>query len=232
MRLQSPTWLVVVFALVLGAGGASGQGTFQNLDFESATLVPVSANTVQFALAFPGWTGFIGGAQQTVALHNDINLDTSGISVIDHGWSLPLGGLIQGNYTAILQAGLFGIPSDTTLSQTRMVPSDARSLQFKVNLVGSPPSVLAVMLGGQQLSLTALGSGSNYTMYGADVHAWAGQTAELDFTVLAERPHVDNRYAFLDSIQFSSQAVPEPGVFGLSALGALLLGWRVLGRRR
>ena len=25
---------------------------------------------------------------------------------------------------------------------------------------------------------------------------------------------------------------PEPGIFGLSALGALLLGWRVLGRRR
>jgi hypothetical protein len=89
-----------------------------------------------------------------------------------------------------------------------------------------------VTLGGQQLSLTALGSGANYTLYGAAIPALAGQTAELDFTVLAQNPHVINYYVFLDAIQFSNLPVPEPGVFGLSALGALLLGWRVLGRRR
>ena len=89
-----------------------------------------------------------------------------------------------------------------------------------------------VTLGGQQLSLTVLGSGANYTLYGADIQAMAGQTAELDFTLLAQNPHVDNNYAFLDSIQFSNQPVPEPGVVGLWALGAVLFGWRVVRRRR
>jgi hypothetical protein len=56
--------------------------------------------------------------------------------------------------------------------------------------------------------------------------------AELDFTVPAGNPHVNNNYVFLDSIQFSNLPVPEPGILGLSALGALLLGWRILGRRR
>jgi hypothetical protein len=74
-----------------------------------------------------------------------------------------------------------------------------------------------------------LGSGANYTLYGADIHALAGQTAELDFTLLG---NVDINTIFLDSIQFSSQPIPEPGVYGLAALGALLLGWRGLGRRR
>ena len=91
--------------------------------------------------------------------------------------------------------------------------------------------MLFVTLGGEQLSLTPLASGANYVLYGADIHTWAGQSAELNFTLITERPHVDNRYAFLDSIRFSDQPVPEPSAFGLSALGGLLLGWRALKRR-
>ena len=48
--------------------------------------------------------------------------------------------------------------------------------------------------------------------------------------MLAENPHISNNYVFLDDIQFSDQSIPEPGVFGLSALGTLLLGWRVVRR--
>jgi hypothetical protein len=145
-----------------------------------------------------------------------------------------VGGVIEENFTAVLQAGVVGAitnVANTTLSQTAVVPSSAQSLQFKTYLAGSPLSALEVRLGGQQLSLTALGSGVNYTSYGAAIPAWAGQTAELDFTVLAENPHVSNNYVFLDDIQFSDQGVPEPSVLSLSALGALLLGWRVLRRR-
>ena len=35
-----------------------------------------------------------------------------------------------------------------------------------------------------------------------------------------------------DDNEFSPQSIPEPSVLGLSALGALLLGWRILGGRR
>src|ERR1019366_6862057 len=147
------------------------------------------------------------------------------------------GGVIAGNFTALLQAGLGGAsatPADTTLSQTGLIPAGAKSLQFRAYdpFDVSPFVPLAVTLGGQQLSLTPLMSGANFTLYGADLQGWAGKTAELDFIVFAERPHQNNNYVFLDSIQFSDLPIPEPGVFGLSALGALLLGWRVLRRRR
>ena len=232
---------ILCFTLLCAGVPAQAQGTFQNLGFESASLVPISANAVQFAPAFPGWTGTIGGVQQTGALYNDISLDTSAISIIDRCWSNPfggLGGLIQDNFTAILIAGLtsgpFGRqPVDVTLAQTGLVPVGTESLQFKAYAVYSSPSdPFAVTLGGQTLSLIPLQSGANYTLYGADIHALAGQNSELDFTLFAQSPHMGNNYLYLDSIQFSDQTVPEPSVLGLSALGALLLGWRVLRRRR
>ena len=243
MRLQTPAWLIGGLAVLLSAWGAVGQGSFQNLGFESASLVPIPGDPygrVQFAPAFPGWTGLVGGAQSTDALYNNAFLDTSAISIIDHGWpagGLGAGGVIAGNFTAILQAGLggaSGTPADTAISQTALVPATAQSLQFKAYAPGflSPIVPLFVTLGGQRLSLTPLASAANYTLYGADIHTLAGQMAELDFTVPAGNPHVNNNYVFLDSIQFSNLPVPEPGILGLSALGALLLGWRILGRRR
>jgi hypothetical protein len=83
-----------------------------------------------------------------------------------------------------------------------------------------------VAFNGQNLSFQAIGAGANYTVYGADVSAYAGQTGELRFTAPVQNT------ALLDNIQFSNLPVPEPGVFALSAFGALFLGWRTLGRRR
>ena len=238
MRLQTPAWLVGGLAVLVSAWGAGGQSSFQNLGFESASLVPIPGDPygrVQFATAFPGWTGLVGGEQQTAALYNNAFLGTSAISIIDSGWSITypnLGGVISGNFTAILQAGVLVTPTnyypaDATLSQTALVPATAESLRFRAYDPSSlsPGIALRVTLGGQQLSLNALGSGANYTLYGADIHTLAGQSAELDFTV----PSPGNggiNYVFLDSIQFSTVAIPEPDVFGLCALGAMLLGWR------
>src|SRR6059058_1121277 len=92
--------------LVLGAAiccctfAGRAQGTFQNLGFESATLVPIFGNSsspVQFAPAFPGWTGSIGGVQVSAALYNSAALDSSAIGIMDSGGPL-LTGVIQGNY--------------------------------------------------------------------------------------------------------------------------------------
>jgi hypothetical protein len=78
-----------------------------------------------------------------------------------------------------------------------------------------------VSFGGHALSLSVLGITPNYDIYGADISAFAGQTGELRFTAPPQTLNI------IDNIQFSDQPVPEPGVLGLSALGALLVGWRV-----
>jgi hypothetical protein len=218
--------------LILGLAQHGYTQSFINLNFESATLIP-SGGAVQFAQAFPGWIGTVGGVQQTIALSNNVYLDTSGISIITQGWinHFGNGGLIQGNYTAILQAG-YGpglVPADTSLSQTGLVPTNAQSLQFKAyqETDGSTtPIPFSVMLGGQALSLFSLFNGANYTLYGADISSFAGLTVPLAFTVFAENPHVDDQYLYLDSIQFSTQSVPEPSSLALGALGALLFGFR------
>jgi len=58
---------------------------------------------------------------------------------------------------------------------------------------------------------------------------FAGQTEQLMFSAL--RGFTDNFWE-IDNIQFSDSSIPEPSVFGISAVGALLLGWRVVRRRR
>src|SRR6266699_1897001 len=231
--------VIVCAAICCCTVAARAQGTFQNLGFESATLVPIFGNSPspgQFAPAFPGWTGSIAGVQVSGALYNSFFLDSSGIGIMDSGG--PVSALvIQGAYTAFLQAGLTSgpggtlQPGDTTLSQTGLVPAAAQSLLFRADLDGSP-AALVVTHGGQALPLFPLGGGTNYTLYGADIRALAGQQDELNFTVLAQRPYAgDLHNVFLDSIQFSGTAIPEPGVLGLSALGALLLGWRFWRKR-
>ena len=240
MRLQTPAWLIGGLAVLLSAWGAAGQGNFQNLGFESATIVQAAghpADLFLFAQAFPGWTGYVGGVQEGLTLYNNLAMDTVGFSIIDRGFINPLGagGLIQGNFTAVLMSGLYqiGQPADATLAQTGLVPAGTASLRFSAHLDNlSTSDTFSVALGGQTLSLIPLQAGANYILYAADIHGWAGKTAELDFTCIAQRPHGADTYLYLDSIQFSDQSVPEPGVFGLSALGALLLGWRSIGRRR
>jgi hypothetical protein len=217
-----PLWVAPV--------SARAQGSFQNLGFESSTLVPAGFDLVQFMPAFPGWSGYIGGVQQTLAVYNNVYLDTSGIAIIDRGWANSFGqygSVIEGNYTAVLMAGVVdGIPEDVTLSQMSLVPVAAQSLWFKAELNGPPLLFLQVTLGGERLSLVPRGSGTNYTLYAADIRSFAGQTAELDFTAFAQRPHVTENYVFLDAIQFSDQPIPEPGVAGLCALGFLLVAWK------
>src|SRR5690348_3854849 len=95
--------VVVLWVLI----SARGQGTLQNLGFEQATLVPISGAPyarVQFAPAFPGWTGYVAGVQEVSALYNDRFLDTSGISIIDSGaTNAAIGGPkipFEGNFMA------------------------------------------------------------------------------------------------------------------------------------
>ena len=99
-------------------------------------------------------------------------------------------------------------PLDTSLSQTGLVPLNAKTLLFKAFFPGTGPN-LAISLGGQPLSYSLISSGTGYGEYGADIHQWAGQTAELTLTALTQRPHQFDEYAFLDSIEFSATSIPS-----------------------
>jgi hypothetical protein len=155
-----------------GVYAVVAQTSFQNLNFESGTLVPIPGDPydrVLFSAAFPGWAG-------SAALYNSTFLDSSGVSIIDPGWSASLGsfgisGPIEGNFTAILQAGVVGDitnPQDTSLSQTGLIPLNTKTLLFKAFFPGTGPN-LAISLGGQPLSYSLISSGMDYGEYAADI---------------------------------------------------------------
>jgi len=217
MKIMTPASLVVGHALLLGAAGTLAQGTFQNLAFESATIIldpsspyyPYAANA---ANALPGWS--VGG---TVGypdiLYNSVSLGAPAISIHDAHDSIGFPP-IQGNYSVYLQ----GYDSTTGIAQTGRIPTDARSLTF-----WSVFTHVQVTFAGEVIPYAPVGSGPNYTIYGGDITALAGRTGELVFS---------GRCGYLDNIQFLNQSIPEPGVATLFGLGALLLGWRALRRRR
>jgi hypothetical protein len=211
---------LVVFGFAFGVIlQLNAQGTFQNLGFESATLVPVPGDPygrVQFAPAFPGWTGHIGASTETLALYDNLYLDSTGLGLQGPGSGLN----IDGNYTAMIQSGfaLSGPPTQViaSLSQSGLVPADTKSVQFKVNASGP----FEVALNGQSLTPVTLSSTSGYILYGVDATAFAGLTTELRFTAIQRLVSPIISTIFIDSISFSNQPIPEPSVFGLVVLGA------------
>ncbi len=219
--MKPRAWALFV-TVAVAATSARAQGTFQNLDFEAARVVPLD-NPVFIATsnALPGWTAFLGTNQQSSILLN----------VGYHPLTLN-----EGNFAAIdgFSVALDGLPTEGTasISQTGLVPAGARSLQFKV---GYDPTVSykptdIVSLGGQSLPLVMLSSGSAITLFGADISRFAGQTETLSFY---STPGIGGGPFALDDIEFSPQIVPEPSVLALAALGfAALLVFRQKGRRR
>jgi hypothetical protein len=205
---------VLCFSFLCVALQLPAQSTFQNLNFETATLVPVPGQPPFYYLAqaMPGWTDYVRGVPEGLAWYNTLTSSAAGFGIIDNayrpvaGWG-STGGLIQGSYTAVLMSGIAGVnqPSDATLAQTGLVPVGTESLQFMAQFApfGSSGS-FGVTLGGQTLSLVPVASGANYTLYAADVHALAGQTAQLAFTVHSYPQQFAADYLFLDSIQSSS----------------------------
>jgi len=211
--------LSVALLLSLSSQQVGAQGTFQNLDFENGTFVPIPGQpyTVEFASAMPGWTGYVGNNQINWINYNAQFIDTAGISIF--GPDQPPGEF-HGHYYVVLQAGddPYGGPSrvNSAITQTGMIPSGTQSM-----LLYLASGALSFSFAGQPIPLTNLGTGGgasiNYSIYGADVSAFAGQTGLLELRGVG----------YLDFIQFSNQPIPEPSEFGLFALGALLFGWRL-----
>jgi len=80
-----------------------------------------------------------------------------------------------------------------------------------------------VMVGVQTINMVPLQTFGNYTLYGGNISAFAGQDETLSFT---EPPPASNPPSelILDDIVFSTNAVPEPATWALLMCGAGLFG--------
>ena len=176
-------------------------GAFRNLGFETAglTLPPLPPgqpkHDVPIARALPGWTGFHGTDSVNTVWYNDLSLGSVNISILDRS-GFGESSVIDGNYTVVLQPGGHGFEerASASISQVGMVPLDAESLRLKALAVS-----FSVTFAGQELSMLPLENGANYTLYGADIARFAGQSGELTITALPNSRGAN----FFDSIAFS-----------------------------
>lgn len=211
------------FALVQSGFAQS----FQNLDFEAAHNIPVfnpQAHpwSMPAANALPGWTCYIESNVTSTVFYNDVALDSAQIGLQASDSPYPPNGLLEGQYCASLQSGVIGfsgtglIYGTVTIAQLGEIPFDAQSIRF----TGNAP--FAVTIDGNAIPMLLLDVQSGYNVYSGDIGQFAGQVGELSFTSYGH-------FGYLDSIQFSSQAVPEPSTSTLILIGAGVL-WRFRAR--
>lgn len=124
----------------------------------------------------------------------------------------------------------------SSISQTGLIPVGMNSIWFQMEsppFAGGVQASPVVTLNGSPINISPMSSSGGVITMAGDISAFAGTTVNLSFQCAAAIggfPRNENYFA-LDAIQFSRTAVPEPGFFGLFALGALLLGHRVLRER-
>jgi len=217
----------MLLTLMITKAYIHGQGTFQNLDFEAATIPQTQQpGFVNTTAAFPGWAAYLDTNRVTQVGFNDFSLGATAIALLGTN-----AGSLQGGYSALLQGGLTAtptgfIPTAASISQTGLVPPTARSLLFQ-GTIGS--GGLSVSLGGQHIPLVVLSNSASLLFIGGDISAFAGQIAELKFSALSPFPQATPSNWRVDGIEFSDFAVPEPSAFTLYAFGMLVLGRRAVG---
>ena len=200
---------------------------FVNLNFEQSTIVsssPSAGGAYDSGTAnVAGWTVFCDGLENyaggMTVNYNLLTLDAPCVAL--EGTNFPSIPSIQKKYSLWLFGGDFIGTNGVYIAQTGQIPNTAQSLTYW----GLNYNNLVITFNGQLLSFNTISNTANYTIYGTDVSAFAGQTGELRFTapwsqigssVLAGSGIVDN-------IQFSSSPVPEPSGFLLIGLGLWLL---------
>jgi hypothetical protein len=226
---------LTIIALLASLTGKSvlAQSSFQNLNFEQAD--PISAgnpdypNYVTVASALPDWTVTTVAGQQTEISFNDPSTGEEAVVLIGPGNNFGLVPL-DGNYSVLLQ-GTYP-PGYAAISQTGLIPAGTQSLTFEAEQVLNPPTgSLELEIGDQVVPFSAVGTGANYTLYGANISAWDGDTEQLMFTALQDSSSQNNWE--LDDIKFSTTVLtPEPNMVALSAIGVLLFGARKWFARR
>jgi hypothetical protein len=207
------TWVSIALS-------GQAQGTFQNLDFEQADPIPVAGSpfypyVVTAASALPSWTVTIGGLAQT-QVNNNLP-STGSPEVVLFGPPLPNPNVIDGNYSVWLQGANSAVAS---ISQTGLIPTGTETLLFKAV---SGNGALGITIGNNNVPFYPISNGPNYTLFAANISAWAGKTEQLTFSA-EEGPFSINNWD-IDDISFSPTAVvPEPSPLALTVIGGLLFG--------
>jgi hypothetical protein len=221
-------WLAIAVVVL----PTHAQGTFQNLDFEQAGLYLTPVPSGQFggevpvSSALPDWTAYLGNVQQTQALQNNYTAGTASINILGPDWGSGLGQspsmIIDGSYTVMLQAGTepgnMNVYVSASIAQNGTVPLTAQSVEFKAwALTG--PTAPSIYFNGNSLPPVVISSTPNFTLYGANISPYAGQSGQLEFTAgTGSGPD----WILLDDISFSTGAVPEPNPLTLTGIGGLL----------
>lgn len=210
--------IFVVTLLFTGWHRGCAQG-FLNLDFESSNPQGYAAgSSIPINLAFPGWAAYYASSNNPTAAdatvyYDTVNLSIGGVFLVDtNGIGHPTP--IQG-YSVLLVGPIPTVATSASIGQTGQIPITAQSLTFFGKMSGN----LQVTFNAQNIPFSAVGNGANYTVYGADISGYAGQTGELLFTA------TPLCLAVLDNVQFSSAPIPEPSTIALGAFGSLLLGF-------
>jgi hypothetical protein len=209
---------VTISVGLLSVLSAGAQASFQNLDFEQANPIFVGnplLGIVTVASALPYWTVTEEGVQATEIFFNDMSLGAPSVDLVGSGdvYGPPP---IDGNYSVLLQGSF---PGSAEISQTGTIPSGTESLFFEAQ---PGEGTLDVLIGTQVVLFSAVGTGPNYTLYGANISAWAGDTEQLTFSAAQDDSGLNNWE--IDDISFSQ--VPEPSIVALTAIGGLLFGAR------
>lgn len=205
---------------------AHGQGAFQNLAFEAATVSQSQVlGVVNSTDALPGWNVYFGtsGPQAQMDFGAMIVGSPSPWVVLFGTNNIGDGGSIEGDFSVYLTGQQVAFPGEGdspagSINQTGLVPANAESIFFKAQ---PGTASFVVSLDGQNIPLGDLATGPNYTLFGGDISAFAGQDSELAFTA----GNLGTGWN-LDSIEFSPEAVPEPSTWALLIAGSGLFFFR------
>jgi hypothetical protein len=156
---------IIIFTHSLSA---FAQGTFQNLDFESANI-PASTpapSLVPISEALPGWNAYFssGGVTypQSQVYYDAVSLGGDVISLDDTKEFPPL----QGQYSVILFGGGNNPYYSASISQTGVIPSGTESLLMDAYLPAGASVTPVVAINGQPINMTPLQSFVHYTVWG------------------------------------------------------------------
>jgi hypothetical protein len=144
--MNSPKAMCFSLATTLAALSTHAQGTFQNLNFESAsvaasgpepygTFVPVGA-------ALPDWAAYLGAGQLTEVGYNSPTIGTATISLLGPTWNssdpaLPGIGIIDGYYSVVLQSG--NVPGNSLLGENASIEQNGTGVRQNSSAKPSAP---------------------------------------------------------------------------------------------
>jgi hypothetical protein len=110
------------------------------------------------------------------------------------------------------------------LSQTGVIPVGTKSINF---LIAADKADAALTLNGVNIPLNPISGGR----LAGDISSFAGGVAQITFSTTTGKGGSGD-WLYFDDVQFSPDAIPEPGSLNLLTIGVLGLAFWHLAHRR